>query len=261
MRRAKGMPAMSVNFGPFGGVGMAAAYADSMRSIGLHPLPPSDAHSAFQTAGYAPQLVRARIAHSQFCRVNTVKGPWPFLNQLSRISKSPSSHPAQAAAFSATSQAAKSAAGTRIDSEATQPVILLQDVTQMVRAAASEVLGEDIGPDGHFSAGHFDSLAAVELANLLGNAAGRELPGTLVFDYPSVAALAQHLHGLMQPKQAHAPMLPRDQAITAQSLSRAQLPQQYSGHIWVASSARLPHGAGAGEIACRDAITTAPSSR
>lgn len=256
------MPAASINFGPFGGVGMAAAYADSMRSIGLHPLPPSDAHAAFQAAGYAPKLVRARIARSQFARVNTTKGPWPFLDQLSQVMTSAPAHPALGTAPGAVSLAAVPAAGTTgAGSEPKQAAMTLQDVAQLVQAAASEVLGQDIGQDGHFAAGHFDSLAAVELANALGKTAGRELPGTLVFDYPSVASLARHLHGLMQPVQAQPPALPRDQAITAQSIGRAQPPRQYSGLIRVAIAARLPHAAGAGGLVCSDAITTAPSSR
>lgn len=50
------------------------------------------------------------------------------------------------------------------------------------------------GPDGQFAAGSLDSLAAVELANAVAAELGLQLPGTLVFDYPSVRAMAAFLH-------------------------------------------------------------------
>jgi hypothetical protein len=42
-----------------------------------------------------------------------------------------------------------------------------------------------------------DSLMAVELRHSLGSRAGRELPLTLTFNYPNVAALTQYLSGLL----------------------------------------------------------------
>lgn len=67
----------------------------------------------------------------------------------------------------------------------------------MVQVAAEEMLGEKVAPDSAFPAGSFDSNLAVELASSISQAAGIDLSSTLVFDYPSIAAIAGHIHSLL----------------------------------------------------------------
>ncbi|ALG12163.1 type I polyketide synthase [Kibdelosporangium phytohabitans] len=71
-------------------------------------------------------------------------------------------------------------------------------VLGVVRSQIATVLGHDgahaIEPDKAFRELGFDSLAAVELRNGLNTAVGLSLPTSMVFDYPTPAALSRHLH-------------------------------------------------------------------
>ncbi|WP_281157388.1 beta-ketoacyl reductase, partial [Streptomyces sp. HYC2] len=74
-------------------------------------------------------------------------------------------------------------------------------LVETVRAEASATLGHD-SPDAvpasrAFRDVGFDSVTAVELRNRLRSALGLPLPAALVFDYPTPAALAQHIGSLL----------------------------------------------------------------
>jgi acyl transferase domain-containing protein/acyl carrier protein len=88
-----------------------------------------------------------------------------------------------------------------------------------VRAEVAAILGHTsvaaVARDEVFKDLGFDSLAAIELRNRLSAASGRRLAASVVFDYPTVAALAAHLLGEAEDDEPAA-VAPRPTRLAAQ---------------------------------------------
>ena len=71
---------------------------------------------------------------------------------------------------------------------------------QQVAAAAAQAIGDDVtSPDEPLMDAGLNSSGAVQLVSLLEAFTGLELPGTLAFDYPSIAEIADYLLTLHEP--------------------------------------------------------------
>eukprot|EP00959_Pyramimonas_sp_CCMP1952_P353718 7410857-Pyramimonas_sp.AAC.1 len=60
-------------------------------------------------------------------------------------------------------------------------------------ALVEGVLGASVAPDAPLMDAGLDSLGAAELGNAIRAGVGVEVPVTMAFDYPSVAAMASYL--------------------------------------------------------------------
>ncbi|WP_405997990.1 type I polyketide synthase [Streptomyces sp. NBC_00829] len=193
-RRAAGLPATSIAWGPWGDGGMAeGAVGDRMRRHGVIEMTPERAVSALQHALDRDEttLTVADMEWKRFVLAFTSGRARPLLHDLPEareameaIRTDPAEDTGNAAAL------AQQLTGRP---EAEQERLLLE----LVRTAVAAVLGY-AGPDAveagrAFKELGFDSLTSVELRNRLNAASGLKLPPTLVFDYPTPTVLARHL--------------------------------------------------------------------
>lgn len=110
-----------------------------------------------------------------------------------------------------------------------------------------------------FPPGGFDSLGAVEMSSSVGSAFGLQLPGTLVFDYPSVSTMATYVHQQIAPKDSSMEVMVGAGAmhLVGTIIAGGDTTERV---ISITSAARLPVQAGSAAFA-KDAIGLVPYGR
>ena len=257
-RRANGLPAASLAWGLWEQASdmtghLAEAELSRLGRDGILALSTADAMALFDTALIAgePVLAPARIDRGAL-RARAAQGLLPpMFGQLARTSTRRRVDDSLMAAKS------KSALAQRLQGlpeEQQQAVVL-----DLLRSHMSKVLGtiepEAISAELAFSDHGFDSLTAVELRNRLKTATGLALSPTLIFDYPTPAALA----GYIRTELAGAPQAVQE---TSASLSVIDEPIAIIG-----MSCRYPGGIDSPESLWqmvsegRDVLTDFPTDR
>lgn len=188
-RHAHALPALSISWGPWADVGMAARTTQGGRALALdalRPLPPetgavcftraltlSDTHVAIVDArwanwtGYVPSLL-ANIVRTASTDAATSSAALPTTTLKDELARAP---------------------------EATRRGVLIGFVRQEARRVLGLSESHAIDERQPLLKIGLDSLMAVELRNRVAASLGRTLPATLLFDYPSLGAIADFVLG------------------------------------------------------------------
>ena len=201
--RERGIPAMSVNFGPWsadgtpGSAGMADPDARAQLELrGVRTLSPADALAGMAdvmvAAGSgtpsAPEGIVARIDWARFLPIYLQAGRRALLNEVAR--EVPASVAAAPGASGTTALVERLTAAPVQQRRKIVLNFLRDTVAEVTRVDPSDIREEA----GFFDLG-MDSLMAIELRRQLEQAVGKELPATLAMDYPRLSDVADYLLG------------------------------------------------------------------
>ncbi|MFB9547619.1 type I polyketide synthase, partial [Micromonospora sagamiensis] len=185
---------LSVNWGPWAGGGMVSddhAVAMSRRGVSLLDREPAMAALRAAVEGDGTVLTVADVDWTRFAPVFTSARPRPLITDLPEVAALRAGPDPAAEGGEEVLTALRKRLADLTTAEQNR---LLVD---LIRAAAAEVIGHDspyaLEADRPFRDLGFDSLTAVELRGRLAGATGLNPPSSVVFDYPTPQALAEHL--------------------------------------------------------------------
>ncbi len=192
-RRARGLPAISVAWGPWEGEGMAAqaGAVEALRRRGLECVAPQLATEALQEALQADEtlLAVADIDWHTYAPLFASARSRPLIEDLGEVRDA-----LEGAAGKGAQTGGRELREQLHEASAEERMRLLRE---LVRAEVAGVVGhasvEAIDAKRPFKELGFDSLMALELHERLSLATGLELPATLVFDQPTPIVVAEYL--------------------------------------------------------------------
>ncbi|MFH9419144.1 type I polyketide synthase [Streptomyces sp. NPDC017529] len=193
-RRAQGLPATSVAWGPWSGGGMTDEdTAAWMARGGLYAMESDQAVQALAQIldGGEGLVTVADVDWARFAPTFTLRRPSPLIGSLPEVR--------QALDAGGTDASADPDAGVSLKqqlaglSRAEQNRTLVTLVQSKAAAVLEYASADAVEATRAFSDLGFDSLTSVELRNRLSTATGLQLPATLLFDCPTPVAVAEYL--------------------------------------------------------------------
>jgi acyl carrier protein len=188
-RQGLGLPALTINWGPWAEGGMASEEAQTwLNRQGVETLPPQ---SAIEALGYllGTKECQSTVAHvnwSLFKELYAARQQRPLLEQI---------EVSQPQTVVETSPAPQSDILPRLKNAPVSEGYEL--LTTYLQEQVTQVLGLPFSEWPSLQQGFFefgmDSLMAVELKNRLAANLEASLPATLIFDYPNIQDLAKYI--------------------------------------------------------------------
>nr|WGC84431.1 RsnA [Streptomyces sp.] len=194
-RRAAGLPATSIAWGPWAEGGMAdtAEVAEWQHKAGVSGLSPQSALVALRQALDHDEtfVAVADLDWSVFAAEFAAARPSPLISETAGGAVA-----SQGADSSAAPRDVRAELAERLE-QAPNQLERERIVRDLVRGLAAQLLGhaspERVDTERGFLELGFDSLTAVQLRNRLEAGTGVQLPVTLLFDYPTPGAVASFL--------------------------------------------------------------------
>ncbi|WP_051385658.1 type I polyketide synthase [Actinokineospora inagensis] len=176
-RRSRGLPALAVQWGSWAETGMSARLnlTDKLVRLGEGVIPTDDGLAAL-TALLGTQGVFAVLPIDWPRFLSHQDAVAPVLSRFQRA------QPAKSDTFRARLDAAAP--------ERRRELLAAEVRDQVVRSIGTDA---GLGPDAGFFALGLDSLSSIELRNRLQTTLGESLGQTVVFDYPTLSSLTDHL--------------------------------------------------------------------
>ncbi len=194
-RRAHGLPATSIQWGPWAEVGMAAAdpalRAGRLGERGVQSMTPDQALDALAHI-LDRRPVEVAVARADWARVVAARPHSArLLSKLARDGAAAQTGADRRRQPEGASRPAMDALAAAPASE--RPELLRTLVIRQVRSTMGLDDGMAIELDAPLKDYGLDSLMAVELRNRIGGELKANLPSSMLFDHPSVQALTEHL--------------------------------------------------------------------
>nr|WP_307971589.1 SDR family NAD(P)-dependent oxidoreductase [Streptomyces sp. CHA16] len=195
-RRAQGLAATSIAWGPWAGAGMAEGeIADGLARRGVSAMPADTALAGFAAAAASEDagFVYADVDWDRFLGQEAAEWHKPLFGEVTSA-RTAGPQAAEPAAESPLDAAATALRRRLLAVPAAERERILLDLVRKETAAALGRQGLDqVRPTGGFLDIGVDSLTAVRLRNRMRALTGLSLSATLLFDHPTPVALARHL--------------------------------------------------------------------
>ncbi|WP_330333035.1 type I polyketide synthase [Streptomyces sp. NBC_00536] len=210
-RRARGLAATAIAWGPWADGGMASE-GDAEEQLSRRGLPPMDRATNLlalerAVAGREAAVTVADVDWARFAPVFAAARPRPLIGDLPEVRDALRGDTPAGEGPGETASPAVLRRLTELSGQ-DREAALLDLVREHVATALGHPSVDAVAAERAFKDLGFDSLTAVELRNRLGAACGLRLPSSLVFDYPTPQALTRHLLHTLFPEGAGGPAGP-----------------------------------------------------